>query len=80
MHIVSINTKFMPTGLLKCLVCDETLFHATCGRMAGVSFEFRNWPDLAIAVCPEHNEGFCFLIISIESSKMACLSWHPIKV
>lgn len=43
-------------GLLKCLVCEETLFHATCGRMAGVSFEFRNWPDLTVAVCPDHNE------------------------
>ncbi|VIO94337.1 Uncharacterized protein BM_BM6641 [Brugia malayi] len=44
-------------GLLKCLSCDDTLFHATCGRLAGVSFEFRNWPDLTVAVCPEHNDG-----------------------
>ncbi|VDN01958.1 unnamed protein product [Thelazia callipaeda] len=48
-------------GLLKCLSCDDTYFHATCGRLAGVSFEFRNWPDLTVAVCPEHN-------ISEESS------------
>ncbi|VDK55562.1 unnamed protein product [Anisakis simplex] len=43
-------------GLLKCYVCEETLFHATCARMAGASFEFRNWPDLTVVVCPDHNE------------------------
>lgn len=55
--IESCHLVFGVSGLLKCLVCDDTLFHATCGRLAGVSFEFRNWPDLTVAVCPDHNDG-----------------------
>uniref|UniRef100_A0A0N5AWR7 [Histone H3]-trimethyl-L-lysine(9) demethylase n=1 Tax=Syphacia muris TaxID=451379 RepID=A0A0N5AWR7_9BILA len=44
-------------GLLKCFVCEETMFHATCGRMAGISFEFRKWPDLTVAICLHEDDN-----------------------
>uniref|UniRef100_A0A914VIX2 [histone H3]-trimethyl-L-lysine(9) demethylase n=1 Tax=Plectus sambesii TaxID=2011161 RepID=A0A914VIX2_9BILA len=40
-----------------CLPADALVFHPTCGRLAGVSYEFRDWPVLVAVVCPNHTTG-----------------------